>query len=163
MKTKMYFLGVFLLAVVMSVSAKIKDGQAITGNSLSEFGKYTIVLSESPMVINNEAITTYELMYENTANPVRIGVVREKKRTTFIVRSEQFEVQYASDKGIFGVQKMDKKYRELPEATCDSKFNKVSYYAQRVITQNPKSEEELLGLIACYFPTLVDEQYHAQF
>jgi hypothetical protein len=115
MKTKMYFLGVFLLALVMSVSAKIKDGQAITGNSLSEFGKYTIVLSESPMVINNRAITTYELMYENTANPVRIGVVREKKSTTFIVRSEQFEVQYSSDKGIFGVQKMDKKFRNCPK------------------------------------------------
>ncbi|WP_372948375.1 hypothetical protein [Mariniphaga sp.] len=163
MKTKMYFLGVFLLALVMGVSAKIKEGQAITGNSLTNFGKYTIEMSESPMVINNQAVTTYELMYEKTANPVRIGVVKGKKSTTFVVRSDQFEVQYAFEKGIFGVQKMEKKYRELPEATCDSKFNKVSYYSQRVITQKPKSEDELLGLIACYFPNLVDEQYHAQF
>ncbi|MBW6536822.1 MAG: hypothetical protein K0B11_17575 [Mariniphaga sp.] len=163
MKTKMYFLGIFLLTLVMGVSAKVKEGQAITGNSMTNFGKYTIVMSESPMVINNQTVTTYELMYENTANPVRIGVVKEKKCTTFVVRSDQFEVQYACDKGIFGVQKMDKKYRQLPEATCDSKFNKVSFYAQRVITQKPKSEDELLGLIACYFPNLVDEQYHAQF
>jgi hypothetical protein len=163
MKTKMYFLGIFLLALVMGVSAKIKEGQSITGNSLTNFGKYTIVMAESPMVVNNQAVPTYELMYENTVNPVRIGVIKEKKCTTFVVRSDQFEVQYACDKGSFGVQKMNKKYRELPEETCDSKFNKVSFYAQRVITQNPKSEDEMLGLIACYFPNLVDEQYHAQF
>lgn len=163
MKTKMYFSGVFLLALVMGVSAKIKEGQAITGNSLTNFGKYTIVMSETPMVVNNETVSTYELMYENTANPLHIGVIKEKKCTTFIVRSDQFEVQYSCDKGTFGVQKMDKKYRELPEVSCDSKFNKVSFYAQRVITQKPKSEAELLGLIACYFPNLIDEQYHAQF
>lgn len=163
MKTKLYFLGVFLLALVMGVSAKVKEGQAITGNSLTNFGKYTIVKSETPMVLNNVAVSTYDLMYENTANPVRIGVIKEKKCTTFVVRSDQFEVQYSCNKGVFGVKKMDKAYRSLPEATCDSKFNKVSFYAQRVICQNPKSEEDLLGLIACYFPNLVDEQYHAQF
>lgn len=163
MKTKLYFLGVFLLALVMGVSAKVKEGQAITGNSLTNFGKYSIVKSETPMVLNNVAIRTYDLMYENTANPVRIGVIKEKKCTTFVVRSDQFEVQYSCNKGVFGVKKMDKEYRSLPEATCDSKFNKVNFYAQRVICQNPKSEEDLLGLIACYFPNLVDEQYHAQF
>ena len=159
----MYFLGIFLLTLVMGVSAKVKEGQTITGNSMTNFGKYTIVKSESPMVINNQTVTTYELMYENTANPVRIGVVKEKKCTTFVVRSDQFEVQYDCNKSIFGVKKMDKKYRELPETSCDSKINKVSFYAQRVISQNPKTEDELLGLIACYFPTLVDEQYHARF
>jgi hypothetical protein len=163
MKTKMYFLGVFLLTLVTGVSAKIKEGQVITGNSLTGFGKYTIVMSESPMVINSQAVPTFELLYENTANPVRIGVIKEKKCTTFVVRSDEFEVQYSCDKGVFGVKKMDKKYRELPEETCDSKIDKVNFYAQRIITQNPKTEDEMLGLIACYFPNLVDEQYHAQF
>ncbi len=163
MKTKMYFLGIFLLVLVMGVSAKIKDGQAITGNSLTDFGKYTIMVAENPMVVNNQAVKTYELVYENTANPVRIGVLKEKKCTTFLIRSEEFEVQYDCNKNVFGVKKMDKKYRELPEASSDSKINKVSFYSQRVISQSPKTEDQLLGLIACYFPTLVDEQYHAQF
>ena len=39
----------------------------------------------------------------------------------------------------------------------------VSYYAQRVICQNMKSDDELLGLIACYFPSLVNEEYQASF
>ncbi|SHE95110.1 hypothetical protein SAMN05444274_10367 [Mariniphaga anaerophila] len=163
MKTRMYFLGIFLLALVMGVSARVKLNEAITGNSLTDFGKYTITKSETPMVVNELAVTTYELKYENTANPVRIGVVKEKKCTTFLVKSEQFEVQYSCNKGSFGVQKMDKKYRELPAVACDSKFNKTSFYAQRVICQSLKTEEELLGLIACYFPNLVEEQYHAQF
>jgi hypothetical protein len=58
---------------------------------------------------------------------------------------------------------MNKKYRELPEEIFNSKINKVSFYSQRVISQKTKSEDEMLGLIACYFPNLVDEQYHAQF
>ena len=163
MKTKMYFLAVFLLAMVMGVSAKIKEGQSITGNSLTNLGKYSIVVSETPMVLDSQAVPTYELMYEKTANPVRIGVIKEKRCTTYVVRSDQFEVMYACDKGVFGVKKMDKKLRELPAETSDSKINKTSFYAQRVISQGQKSEDELLGLIACYFPNLVDEQYHAQF
>jgi hypothetical protein len=130
---------------------------------LTNFGKYSIEMSETPMVVNNQAVPTYELMYEKTANPVRIGVIKEKKCTTYVVRSDQFEVMYACDKGVFGVKRMDRKLRQLPEETCDSKIDKVSFYTQRVITQNLKSEDELLGLIACYFPSLVDEQYHAQF
>ena len=31
-----------------------------------------------------------------------------------------------------------------------------------VITQNPKTEEELLGLIACYFSSLIKEEYLAK-
>jgi hypothetical protein len=45
----------------------------------------------------------------------------------------------------------------------DAKLNRVSYFAQRVICTNKKSEDELLGLIACYFPALVNEDYQANF
>jgi len=39
----------------------------------------------------------------------------------------------------------------------------VNFFSQRVISANKKSEEELLGLIACYFPVLVNEEYQASF
>jgi hypothetical protein len=163
MKTKLFILTICVALLGLGTNAKIKDGKALTGNSLTDFGKYTIVKSNVPMVVDNQSVQTYELTYEQTTQPIIIGLVKEKKCTTFIVRSDEFEVMYTCDNGVFGVKKMDKKYQELPKEEVDTKLNKVSYYAQRVICQNKKSEDELLGLIACYFPGLVNEEFQANF
>ena len=163
MKTKMILFSMCAIIFSMGVSAKIKDGKALSGNSLTDFGKYTIVKSDAPMTADNVAIETFDLMYENTKNPIRIGVLKEKNCRTFIVKSDEFEVQYSCTNGIFGVKKIEKRFRELPAEANNSKMNRRNYFAQRVISQNQKSQEELLGLIACYFPNLVNEQYQANF
>ena len=163
MKTKLIILTICIALLSMGASAKIKDGKALMGNSLTEFGKYTIVNSDVPMVVNNEAIKTFDLTYENTTTPVKIGLVNEKECTKFIVRTDEFEVEYTCVKGVFGVKKIEKEYQVLPKEEMDAKLNKVSYYAQRVICQNIKSDDELLGLIACFFPSLVNEEYQASF
>ncbi len=163
MKTRLFILTICIAILSMSATAKIRDGKALTGTSLTDFGKYTIVNSDVPMVVNDEAIKTYDLMYENTSSMVRIGLVKEKNCTTFIVRTDEFEVEYTCNKGVFGVKKIEKKYQELPKEEIDNRLNRVSYFSQRVICQNKKSEDELLGLIACYFPNLVKEEYQASF
>jgi hypothetical protein len=121
------------------------------------------MVSDAPMVINDEVVKTYELTYENTSNPIRVGLVKEEKCTTFIVRNDDFEVQYTCNKGVFGVKKIEPKYQTLPKEQMDVRLDRVNYFAQRVICTNPKSEDELLGLIACYFPSLVNEEYQANF
>jgi hypothetical protein len=163
MKTKLFILTICVTLVSLGASAKIKDGQALTGNSLTEFGKYTIMASDAPMVINDEVVKTYELMYENTISPVRVGLVKEEKCTTFVVRTDDFEIQYSCNKGVFGVKKIENRFQTLPKEEIDAKLDRVNYFAQRVICTNQKSEEELLGLIACYFPNLVNEEYQANF
>ena len=163
MKTKMILFIICATFFSLGVSAKIKDGKALSGNSLTEFGKYTIVKSDAPMINGNLAIETYDLMYENTRNPIRIGVLKENDCRTFIVKSDEFEVQYTCRNGVFGVKKIEKRFQELPVEANDSKMNRRNYFAQRVISQNQKPQEELLGLIACYFPALVNEEYQANF
>ncbi len=163
MKTKLFILTICMALVSLGTKAKIRDGQSLSGNSLTEFGKYTIVKSDAPMVVGKEVLETYDLTYENTKEPIRIGLVKDKDCTTFVVRSDEFEILYACNKNVFGVKKMDKKYQELPKEEIDAKMNKVSYYAQRVICQNKKTNDELLGLIACYFPDMVNEEYQANF
>ena len=163
MKTKLLILTICLAIISLGTSAKIKDGKALTGNSLTDFGKYTIVKSKAPMVVGKQVLETYDLTYEHASNPVQIGLVKEKDCTTFLVRCDEFEVQYVCNKGVFGVKKTDKKYRTLPKEEMNTKLNRVSYYAQRVICQNKKSEDEILGLIACYFPGLINEEYQASF
>jgi len=164
MKTKLFLLSICVLFLSAGASAKIKDGKSLTGNSLTNFGKYTVVKSDAPMVVDDQVLKTFDLTYENTSSPIRIGVLEEKKNcTTFLLRSDEFEIQYKCNKGVFGVQRMAKEYCELPDEATSSKLNKVSFYSQRVICQNPKTRDELLGLIACYFPNLVNEQYQASF
>ncbi|WP_321375240.1 hypothetical protein [uncultured Draconibacterium sp.] len=165
MKTKLVLLSICIAILSMGATAKIKDGKAMTGNSLTEFGKYTIVNSDSPMIHDNEVLRTYELTYENVTTPVRIGVLceDEKKCTTFIVRTDEFEIEYACRNKVFGVKKMEPRFQELPKEEMELKLDKVAYYAQRVICQNKKSEDDLLGLIACYFPDLVKDEYQASF
>lgn len=163
MKTKLFILTICAAMLSLGASAKIKDGKAMTGSSLTDFGKYTITKSENPISVQGEQLRTYDLVYENTSEPVRIGLLSEGKCTTFIVKSDGFEVQYTCNKGVFGVKKIEQRFQELPREVNEAKLNKVSYYSQRVICQNKKSEDELLGLIACYFPNLVNEEYQASF
>ena len=163
MKIKTIILVLCTALLSMGANAKIKDGKAMTGSSLTDFGKYTIVKSADPIVVNGEELKTYDLMYENTSNTVRVGVLQEKKCTSFIVKSDVFEVQYVCNKGVFGVKKIEPRFQELPKEANEAKLDRVSYYAQRVICQNNKTEDELLGLIACYFPNLVNDEYQANF
>ncbi len=163
MKTKLLILTICLGLVSLGTSAKIKDSKVLTGKSLTEFGQYSITVSNAPMVVNNEVVKTFDLTYENIKNPVHIGVVRDKNKVTYIVRSNEFEVLYSCKKGVFGVKSMENKFRTLPKDEMAKKLDEVSFYSQRVICTNEKSEDELLGLIACYFPALVNEKYQASF
>ena len=165
MKTKLVLLSVCLAILSMATTAKIKDGKAMSGNSLTEFGRYTIVNSSSPMVCDDKVLETYELTYANTNHPVQIGVLSEdnKKCTTFIVRTDDFEIQYACKNHVFGVKKMEPRFQQLPKEEMNLKLDRVAYYSQRVICQNRKSKDDLLGLIACYFPDLVKDEYQANF
>ena len=163
MKTKLFLLAIGVALLTLGTSAKIKTGSSLTGNSLTEFGNYTITVSETPMVVNNEAVKTFSLAYENTANPVQIGQVKTDECITYIVRSDEFEIQYTCNKGVFGVKKLEAQYQQLPKEEMEAKLDRVNYFAQRVICQNKKSEDELLGLIACYFPKLIKEDHQANF
>jgi hypothetical protein len=161
MKTKLFILTICVAFV--SLGALAKDVKSLTGNSLTDFGNYVVTVSDEPMMINGEKVKTYDLNYENTNSPVQIGVVNEKNCVSYIVRSDEFEIQYSCKKGVFGVKKVEKKYQTLPQEEMDTKLDKVNYFAQRVICTNKKSEDELLGLIACYFPILINEEYQASF
>lgn len=163
MKTKLFILTVCVALLSLGASAKIKTGQALTGNSLTEFGNYSITVADAPMMINNEAVKTYDLMYDNTSNPVKIGVIKTEECSKFIVRTDEFEVQYTCNKGVFGVKKIEAQYQQLPKEEIDAKLERFNYFSQRVICQDKKSEDELLGLIACYFPKLIKEDYQASF
>lgn len=163
MKTKLLILTICVALTSVVATANVKDSKALTGNSLTEFGKYSITVASVPMIVKDEVVKTYDLSYENTTNPIQIGVVKSDECMVYIVRSDDFEIQYSCKKGIFGVKKIENQYQTLPKEEMNAKLDRVNYLSQRVISTNKKSEDELLGLIACYFPALVNDEYQANF
>lgn len=162
MKTRIGILMLCLLLVGLTSTAKTKEATAISGQSLTELGDYQISRSEKALVLGNESLKTYELTYTNSDSPVLIGVQKTKKCMNFIVRTNNFEIQYVCNNHVFGVKRIGKEYQTLPSEEISKLMDNADFYSQRVITQNPKTEAELLGLIACYFPSLLKDQYLSQ-
>lgn len=162
MKTKFYSFVTFLLVFALSALAESNKPLLTEGNSLSDLGNFTIVKAEEPMVVGNETLETYDLIYENASSPVQIGIVQEKKCTTFLVKSGEVEVQYMCKKGTFGARKMAEKYKSAKTNAYGSKLDEGQMKAQQVISKTTSDEVEMLGLIACYFPALVKKQYQSQ-
>lgn len=159
MKTKLFILTVCVALLSLGANAKIKSGESLTGNSLTEFGNYTITFSEDQMYVGNQAVKTYDLAYDNGMKHIHIGVVPGEKCVSYVIRAKDFEIQYTCNNGIFGVKRIDPNYQQVPKEEMDAKIDRVNYLAQRVISTNKKSEDQLLGLIACYFPNLIKDEY----
>jgi len=158
MKTKLGILTLSLLLVCLITTAKEKGTSLISGQSLTELGQYDIRLSADAIKCGDEALKTYELSYSNIDSPVLIGVKKTKKCMNFIVRTNNFEVEYVCNKHVFGVKRISKEYQTVASDVINEMMDNADFYTQRVISQNPKSEEELLGLIACYFPSLIKDK-----
>jgi hypothetical protein len=161
MKTRIGFFALCLMLVGFTSTAKTKESSLLNGQSLTGLGDYQISQSLKAITIGNEPIETYELTYSNSHSQVLIGVKKTKKCTDFIVRAKNFEVEYVCNKHVFGVKRINKDYQTVPTATINKRLDNADFYTQRVISQNPKTEEELLGLIACYFPLLVKDDFQA--
>lgn len=150
------------LLVCLFTTAKEKGSLLISGQSLTEFGQYSLQLSSQPMKIGNEELKTYELVYENSDSPVLIGIKKTKKCMNFIVRTDNFEVEYVCKEHVFGVKRINKDFQTIDTNAINEMLDNADFYSQRVISQNPKTEEELLGLIACYFPSLIKDEHLAK-
>ena len=158
MKTKLAFLTFGLFLVCFITTAKEKGSSLISGQSLTELGQYSINTSAEALQIGGEALKTYELVYSNSDSPVLIGVKKTKKCMNFIIRTDNFEVEYVCNNHVFGVKRIDKEYQTVSTNVINEMMDNAQFYTQRIISQYPKTEEELLGLIACYFPSLIKSE-----
>ncbi len=172
MKIKLFIMTICLALVLMNAEAsktktktKVHTNYAstITGKSLSDFGDYKVAKCNNPLVLDGVELKTYQLEYSNSEQDIRIGVIPEKKCTSFILKAKTFEVEYVCKNGVFGVKKIRKAYQEIPKDMNEAVLDKEGYFTQRVISQKPKTEGELLGLIACYFPNLIKDEYQGTF
>ena len=101
----------------------------------------------------------WNIAYSEQERPVTIILQQKGKEKEFVVRSEFFEIVYASDQNGFGVRKIKNSQREVPTQIITSVLNKQQLQKQRIITSNPISNDYALELIASYLPDLLNDGY----
>jgi hypothetical protein len=91
--------------------------------------------------------------------PVTITLRSKGSGKEYLVRSQYFEVLYASDNEGFGVRKVPASLKEIPDEITSSVLNKKQMESQRILTPAKVSDEYALELIATYLPDLLNESY----
>lgn len=149
-------IAITLSALIFITTTGFNKKIVATGNSAGNPDSFIIVQSERPLISDAKILRTYDVMYKNSEMDVRIAIDdRDRKCISFIVVSGDFGIQYNCDKHMLGVVMVDERYVEDGIPGTDERLNRVEYFRQKVLTQNQKSETEMLRLIAAYFPKLM--------
>lgn len=145
-----------LIFALVLLSSFTLSATTVVGYSQSDMGKYWLKKAANHMVVDGQEVDTYVIHYDNLETPVYVGILKPHKDCTeFVVRSDGFEVLYTCRKGKFGIEYVPKKYATLSQDEARKAINRTNFLYQRVITQTPQSEKNLLKLIACYVPEVM--------
>jgi hypothetical protein len=143
--------------IVFTMIATIVNANPVvlTGESQTKFGTYQLTASSNAVVINDVAYKTWELSYSGCQEKFILFLVPgENGNCSFTVRNSKFEIKYACSDEKFGIDWVDQGLRTLKKNDLKKLIKTGSFESQSVLTTNQKTEEEYLGLIACFMPLL---------
>lgn len=141
----------FLFLFILSVYTEAKNDV----NSETTFGTYKVSATELTHSVTKNKGNTYTIYYEEYEQPVTVSVFEGKNCKNYVVRAENFEVQYTCNGRYFGIKYVDDAYAEIPRKVMVDKIDRKDFLYQRVITQKNKSEKEFVRLIACFLPEIM--------
>lgn len=150
---------VFILTLVIFAlfsTSGMANTEQLKGNTLSDFGSYTLTESSNVVVINNVAYRAWDLQYSGSSEKFQVLYSPgSDSQCCFMVRNDHFEIQYAKKPGGgFGVELLDSDKRSLKKREVMSMVNYDQFVNQTVLTSKDKTVEEYLGLVACFMPLL---------
>lgn len=149
-----------LLVVLISCASLAKPfGQDIVakGESFTPMGKFKIMTSDQPMVVNGVELDTYVITYENSDMAITIAIDKDKKCKRYITMTDKLSVQYVCNGEYFGVEKLKRENSINGVTTADKAMNRNAYFHQRVLTLGPNDKITCMKLIGAYFPELLKE------
>jgi len=157
MKRANLFSGIILSLMLLVGLGNVKANtspEKIAGNSQTILGNYQLTEVE-PETIDNQTFRKFELIYENGNAPVTIYLNQRSKCNDYIVRSNVMEAQYICNKKGFGATTVNSKFRKYPEQINNMFLSTEALRYQSKITEGQLPVEKALGLIACYYPSLL--------
>ncbi len=154
MKLQIIALTLLISAFTTATFANHTD-DIVSGNSHTEFGEYLLTGGDNYQVINNVAYRTWELKYPETGKTFVVYMTPgSEKNCCFIVRGENFEIQYSKNENGFGAKMVDSSMRTISRKELLKKIDRHSLQGQEILTQNTLTVDEYLGMIACFMPLL---------
>ncbi len=146
---------IFFLTALLISGASVLASNILTGSSNTSYGQYTLVQQEQVVVCNNVAYKAWTLKYEGLNKVFTVlyapGLDGD---CCFTVRNENFEIQYANQEGNFGIRLVKPEFRKVNKRDVMKQINNEQFMMQKLLTSNKKTEEEYLGLVACFLPLL---------
>lgn len=146
--TRITVIAVLLLVSLFSFAGKV--------------GKETYEFEITPvenLFLGKSIEKVWTISYSEQEKPVTIALRSVGNGKEYVVRSEFFEVIYASDNEGFGVRKVHPSMKEIPAKITSSVLNKQQMQTQRILTPNKVSDAIALDLIASYLPDLLNNGY----
>jgi len=141
MKTTLFIL---LLGLI---SFSTFAGNTITGDSNSILDQYKITQVGENL---------YELSYSNAGATFTIEVCKQKHECCYLLRNEKVELMYLCNEDGFGLRKMPEKLKRIDCSVYKQLIDPVSFQQQSQLSTSRKTENQALGLIACFFPNSIN-------
>lgn len=132
---------------------------SVFGNTLNSSGTNAEITPVDNLFLGKNVEKIWTINYSNGEKPVTVTRLKTQKYPAYVVRSQFFEVVYASDEEGFGVKKVTSSQRSINKKITDAVLNSDQLHKQGVLTPNEVSEEYALGLIASYLPDLLNNGY----
>lgn len=156
MKKSVFITGlVLLLAVFANAQGQRTFSKIVAkGATSTPFGNYTIKVSDDPVILDGEKITSYLISYDKSPVSIEILVDEEENCKNYIVISEGLSVMYTCNGSYFGINRIDEKYSKEGYVTDETNLDKLNYYHQKILARGRQEEIPATSLIACYYPLL---------
>ena len=156
MKTILFYLAA--AASILSFNIQASAIGPLKGSSNTEFGDYTLSVSNEQIENDGKSLDTYILEYTNVKIPVKIGVEETKFCRNFIVRYPFFEMKYVCSKRGLGARRVDPGSETISPVVVNALLDERQLAYQEIIINKAISDEEALQYIACYFPLLINKE-----
>lgn len=150
-------IGIITLVALLVGTLNLSARSPLRGESFTEFGEYNITVSDEPLLVNGKEVLTYDLEYTNLKHKIKIGIDEKRRCKNFIVKHPGFEIQYVCTKKGFGVKLMEPGYATIQQNVINAIMDNNQFNYQQLITPNEEPLEDILHLIACYFPHLINK------
>jgi len=156
MKKSVFITGLILLLAgfAHAQGPRVFSKIVAEGSTYTPFGNYTVKISDDPVVLEGEKVTSYLITYDKSPVSIEILVDKEKNCKNYIVVSEGLSVMYTCNGSYFGINRIDEKYSKEGYVTDETNLDKINYFHQKLIVRGQQAEIPATSLIACYFPLL---------
>lgn len=145
------------IAVVTLIANFVNASETLSGNTLTKFGSYQLKQSATTVVIDDVAFKTWELTYSDIPEKFVLFAAPENNGTcNYTVRGNGFEIGYKVSYDEFGATLVDTKFKTISRKEIAKRINAEQLKSQELISSEPKTEAEYLGLIACFMPLLMN-------